>query len=70
MATSTVIKPLLLWWHRCILRASIASRTGARRRFVGGSRLGEPQLFMQRHIEKMMYDTARWMLSEYGIFEN
>jgi hypothetical protein len=25
---------------------------------------------MQRHIEKMMYDTARWMLSEYGIFEN
>jgi hypothetical protein len=44
--------------------------TGARRRFSGDSRLGEPQLFMQRHIEKMMYDTAKWMLSEYGIFEN
>ena len=44
--------------------------TGARRRFAGGSKLGEPQLFMQRHIEKMMYDTARWMLSEYGIFED
>jgi hypothetical protein len=44
--------------------------TGRRRRFDGASKLREPQLFMQRHMEKMMYDTARWMLSEYGIFED
>jgi sugar phosphate isomerase/epimerase len=47
--------------------------TGKRRRFEKDGvelRLSEPQLFMQRHIEAMMYDTAKWMLSEYGIFEN
>ena len=44
--------------------------TGKRRNFDKSSKLREPQLFMQRHIEKMMYDTARWMLSEYEIFEN
>ena len=46
--------------------------TGKRRRFEGkdGARkLSEPQLFMQRHIEAMMYDTARWMLETYGLFE-
>ena len=32
-------------------------------------KLREPQLFMQRHIEALMYDTAQWMLSEYGVFE-
>ncbi len=32
-------------------------------------RLRDPQLFMQRHIEKMMYETAVWMLKAYGIFE-
>ena len=26
-------------------------------------------LFMQRHIEKMMYETSEWMLKAYGIFE-
>ena len=43
--------------------------TGPRRRFDSHSRLREPQLFMQRHIEAMMYDTAKWMLEEYGIFD-
>jgi hypothetical protein len=45
--------------------------TGGRRRFDGGRelKLCEPQLFMQRHIEAMMYETARWMLESYGIFE-
>ena len=32
-------------------------------------RLSEPQLFMQRHIEKMMYETAEWILDTYGILE-
>lgn len=32
--------------------------------------LREPQLFMQRHIEAMMYDTAKWMLKSYGLFED
>ena len=32
-------------------------------------RLSEPQLFMQRHIEKMMYETAEWILDTYGLLE-
>ena len=40
-----------------------------RQRFEGDSRLREPQLFMQRGIESLMYDMAKWMLSEYGILE-
>jgi sugar phosphate isomerase/epimerase len=32
-------------------------------------RLSEPQLFMQRHIEAMMYDTAKWMLESYDLWE-
>ena len=43
--------------------------TGVRRRFEGNQKLREPQLFMQRHIEAMMYDTAKWMLESYGVFE-
>ena len=43
--------------------------TGKRRRYEGASKLREPQLFMQRHIEAMMYDTSKWMLEEYGLFE-
>lgn len=43
--------------------------TGRRRRFEPASKLREPQLFMQRHIEAMMYDTSKWMLEEYGVFE-
>ena len=46
--------------------------TGKRRRFEkmeGKGRLAEPQLFMQRHIEAMMYDTAKWMLESYELFD-
>ena len=43
--------------------------TGERRRYEREDRLREPQLFMQRHVDAMMYDTAKWMLGEYGLFE-
>ena len=46
--------------------------TGRRRRFGDDgdrAKLREPQLFMQRHIEAMMYETAEWMLRTYGLFE-
>ena len=43
--------------------------TGQRRRYDKAAKLREPQLFMQRHIEAMMYETAEWMLKEYGIFD-
>ena len=43
--------------------------TGERKRFEKESRCREPQLFMQRHIEKMMYETCEWLLSSYGILE-
>ena len=46
--------------------------TGKRRRSpLEGreSKLSEPQLFMQRHIEAMMYDTAKWILESYQLFE-
>ena len=43
--------------------------TGKRRRFEQSSRLREPQLFMQRHLEAMMHETAKWMLESYGLFE-
>ena len=41
-----------------------------RRKFESDKRLAEPQLFMQRHIEKMMDETAKWILSSYGMLEN
>ena len=46
--------------------------TGKRRRFRDDEelKLREPQLFMQRHIEAMMYDVAEWMLRTYGAFES
>jgi len=46
--------------------------TGPRRRFGSSEtemRLREPQLFMQRHIEALMYDTSKWMLETYGIWD-
>ena len=46
--------------------------TGNRREFNKEGKknlLTEPQLFMQRHIEKMLYETGKWMLESYGIFE-
>jgi len=45
---------------------------GKRKRFPNNKKkllLSEPQLFMQRHVEAMMYDTAKWMLESYGSFE-
>ena len=43
--------------------------TGPRKRYDNDKRLSEPQLFMRRHMEKMMFETAEWMLSEYGLLE-
>ncbi len=42
---------------------------GNRRRYDRDDRLSEPQPFMQRHIEKMMYETAEHFLSTYGLLE-
>jgi len=46
--------------------------TEKRRRFDSEKReprLREPQLFMQRHLEVMAYETSKWMLESYGLFE-
>ena len=40
-----------------------------RREFSADTRLLIPQLFMQRHAEKLMYDTAKYILESYGLFE-
>jgi sugar phosphate isomerase/epimerase len=40
-----------------------------RRRFEKDKRLAEPQLFMQRHMEKMMYEISEYILSSYGLLE-
>ena len=40
-----------------------------RRRYDADMRLAEPQLFMQRHIERLLYDTSEYILSSYGVFE-
>ncbi len=42
---------------------------GWRRQYDADTRLAEPQLFMQRHIEKMMYETAEYILDSYGLSE-
>ena len=42
---------------------------GSRRKFERDTRLAEPQLFMQRHIEKMMCETAEYILKAYDVFE-
>lgn len=45
---------------------------GKRRKFERPGKeqkLSRPQLFMQRHVETMMYETAKWMLESYGLFE-
>ncbi len=49
------------------LEADFSLRT--RLKFEKDNRLQYPKLFMQRHIEAMMYDTAKWMLETYGLFE-
>lgn len=43
--------------------------SGYRRKFGDKTALSAPQLFMQRHIESLMYETSEWMLREYGMFE-
>lgn len=46
--------------------------TGKRNRFEKEGvtlKLSEPQLFMQQYLEKLMYDTAKWMLEQYDLFE-
>ena len=40
-----------------------------RREFAADTRLLSPQLFMQRHAEKLMYDTAKYILESYEVFE-
>ena len=42
---------------------------GSRRTFARDERLAHPQLFMQRHLEALMYDTANHILSAYGLAE-
>ena len=42
---------------------------GDRRTFEKDTRLAEPQLFMQKHLEKLMYDMGVYMLKQYDCFE-
>lgn len=42
---------------------------GSRRDYPRDTRLAEPQLFMQQHLESLMYDTAKYMLTQYNLFE-
>ncbi len=42
---------------------------GNRRTFEGDKRLLHPQLFMQKHLEKLMYDTGVYMLKQYNCYE-
>ena len=46
--------------------------TGPRRRCAKEGielKLCQPQLFMQQHMENLVYETAKWMLETYGVFE-
>lgn len=40
-----------------------------RKQYIKSERLINPQLFMQRRIEALLYDTAEYILSAYDIFE-
>lgn len=42
---------------------------GGRKKFELDNRLAEPQLFMQRKLEELMYQTAEYILSSYNMFE-
>ncbi len=44
-------------------------RLSRRRDFEKDTRLAEPQLFMQQRIESLLYDTAKYILTSYDIFE-
>ena len=48
---------------------SVTISRDKRRRFEQDKRLSEPQLFMQRHIEKMLKESSEWILSSYGLLE-
>lgn len=42
---------------------------GWRRQYEKDTRLAEPQLFMQRKMEELLYQIAEYILSSYGLFE-
>ena len=42
---------------------------GDRKKFEKDTRLAEPVLFMQKHIEKLMYDMGEYILNSYNVFE-
>jgi len=42
---------------------------GDRQIFKKDTRLIEPQLFMQKHIERLMYDTGKYILQTYDCFD-
>ena len=42
---------------------------GGRRHFDKDTRLTEPQLFMQEKMESYLYETAKYMLSSYNVFD-
>lgn len=42
---------------------------GSRREFERDTRLAEPQLFMQEHMEKMMYEIGVYILKAYDCYE-
>ncbi len=42
---------------------------GNRREFEKDNRLIDPQLFMQKHIEKLLYEIGRYILTSYNCFE-
>ena len=42
---------------------------GDRKRFDRDSRLSEPKLFMQKHLEKLMYEMGEYILKSYNCFE-
>ena len=42
---------------------------GGRKPFAEDTRLEEPPLFMQQRLESLLYDTAKYMLSAYHVFD-
>ena len=42
---------------------------GNRRAFEEDNRLAEPQLFMQKQLEKLMFDTGKYILEKYDLYE-
>ena len=43
--------------------------TLVRRAFEEDNRLAEPQLFMQKQLEKLMFDTGKYILEKYNLYE-